>query len=282
MLHSALLETLTSRASAGVSLARISPFCYSEIRAAGHILYLKHNFNMSSEAREVATPPPATAVHAEEAEQADNAAKKTSSQPEDRGGPDATEEEEGGESASVGHLRLLSTESRVIFVLTTSSHRAGKKGDAGEEAKAVGDESGPAENGQPGDKAAAEAVDPAGKDVDDGPSAVTNGTPASSRKAKRKSSGVPEHRSRKLHKKKSQALTNTNAKAGDFYLARLKGHPPWPSVVADEEMLPQALLASRGVSAKRADGTYREDYADGGKRVNERTFPVMFLGTNQL
>jgi hypothetical protein len=32
----------------------------------------------------------------------------------------------------------------------------------------------------------------------------------------------------------------------------------------------------------RADGTYREDYADGGKRAHERTFPVMFLETNEF
>ena len=64
---------------------------------------------MSSETREVATPPPATAVQAEEAEQADNAVDNTSSQLEERGSPDARKEEEEGESASVSYSGLLST-----------------------------------------------------------------------------------------------------------------------------------------------------------------------------
>ena len=76
--------------------------------------------------------------------------------------------------------------------------------------------------------------------------------------------------------------TQLDAKPGDYYLARFKGHAPWPSIISDEDMLPQALLATRGVSAKKADGTYRPDYADGGKKVHERTFPIMFLATNEL
>ncbi|KAL1997849.1 hypothetical protein VTN02DRAFT_602 [Thermoascus thermophilus] len=47
-------------------------------------------------------------------------------------------------------------------------------------------------------------------------------------------------------------------------------------------MLPQTLLNSRPVTTKQADGTYREPYADGGKRVHERTFPIMFLETNEF
>lgn len=151
---------------------------------------------------------------------------------------------------------------------------------AGEEDKSALEEPVADDKDQAADEAAAEGE---AMEVDKTPGGVTNGTPASGKKAKRKSSsGVPEHRSRKINRKKSQALTHIHAKAGEHYLARLKGHRPWPSVIADEEMLPQALLATRGVSAMRADGTYREDYADGGKRVNERTFPVMFLATNEL
>ncbi|KAH1581051.1 hypothetical protein KXX17_001380 [Aspergillus fumigatus] len=110
--------------------------------------------------------------------------------------------------------------------------------------------------------------------------------PPSSKKSggsRRKSaSGVPEHKS-KLSRKKSQArMTNLHAKPGEYYLARLRSFPPWPSIICDEEILPQTLLSTRPVTAMRADGTYREDYADGGKRAHERTFPVMFLETNEF
>jgi hypothetical protein len=63
---------------------------------------------------------------------------------------------------------------------------------------------------------------------------------------------------------------------------KLKGYPQWPVIIADEEMLPEPLLKSRPVSAQRQDGTYREDFAEGGKRVHDRTFPVMYLYTNEL
>lgn len=113
-----------------------------------------------------------------------------------------------------------------------------------------------------------------------------NGTPASSRKsngsAKKKSTSVPEHKTKKLNKKKSRVMTHLDAQPGEYYFARLKGYPPWPSVICDEEMLPQILLSTRPVTTKQPDGTYREAYADGGKRAYERTFPIMFLHTNEL
>lgn len=119
------------------------------------------------------------------------------------------------------------------------------------------------------------------------PARQTNGTPALSKKAsnsKRKSTGgVPEHKTKKLNKKKSQQkITHLDAKPGEYYFARLKSYPPWPSIICDEEMLPQTLLSTRPVTTKQADGTYKEAYADGGKRAHERTFPVMFLHTNEL
>ncbi|KAE8383040.1 hypothetical protein BDV26DRAFT_180109 [Aspergillus bertholletiae] len=118
------------------------------------------------------------------------------------------------------------------------------------------------------------------------PAPEANGAPASAKKSggtKRKSTGaVPEHKS-KLNRKKSQArITNLNAKPGEYYLARLRSYPPWPSIICDEEMLPKSLLGTRPVTAQRSDGTYREDYADGGKRAHERTFPVMFFETNEF
>lgn len=113
---------------------------------------------------------------------------------------------------------------------------------------------------------------------------AVNGTPTLSKRAsttglsKKKSAAVPEHKSKKLNKKKSKPLTNLNARPGEYFFARMKGHPPWPSIICDEEMLPQSLLSSRPVTARLADGSFKkEEYADGGKRAYERTYPVMFL-----
>lgn len=101
--------------------------------------------------------------------------------------------------------------------------------------------------------------------------------------ARRKSTGAAEKGGKKLNKKQSKArITNLNAAPGDLYLVKLKGFPPWPAVICDEVMLPQLLLTTRPVTAKRADGTYRDDFAEGGKRVNDRTFPVMYLYTNEF
>lgn len=100
---------------------------------------------------------------------------------------------------------------------------------------------------------------------------------------RRKSSGVPEHQKKKLNKKASKAkMTHTDAKPGDYFMIRLKGYPLWPGIVCDETMLPNTLLKNRPVTAARPDGTYREDYADGGAKVKDRTFPVMYLHTNEL
>ena len=111
-----------------------------------------------------------------------------------------------------------------------------------------------------------------------------NGTPSVTKRAsmggssKKKSSAVPEHKSKKLNKKKSKPLTNLDAKPGQYYIARMKGHPPWPSIICDEEMLPPSLLNTRPVTAQLPDGSFKKpEYADGGKRAYERTFPIMFL-----
>lgn len=110
-------------------------------------------------------------------------------------------------------------------------------------------------------------------------------TPASisKSKARRKSAGVPEHKNKKLNKKASKAkMAHTDAKPGEYYFIKLKGYPLWPGIICDEEILPANLKNNRPVTASRADGTYREDYEDGGKKVLERTFPVMYLYTNEL
>ena len=117
------------------------------------------------------------------------------------------------------------------------------------------------------------------------PADDANGTPTNKKggNGKRKSSGIPEHKSKKLNKKKSQAkITHLDAKPGDYFFARLKSYPPWPSIICDEDILPHSLLTTRPITTKKPDGTYNEAYADGGKKVLDRTFPVMFLYTNEL
>lgn len=111
---------------------------------------------------------------------------------------------------------------------------------------------------------------------------VGDSASADKSKARRKSGGVPEHK-KKLNKKASKAkMTHTDAKPGDYFFVRLKGYPLWPAIVCDETMLPTTLLKNRPVTAARPDGSYRADYEDGGNKVKDRTFPVMYLHTNEL
>jgi hypothetical protein len=109
------------------------------------------------------------------------------------------------------------------------------------------------------------------------------GADADKSKGKRKSIGGGGSKGKKLNKKASKPrILHLDAQPGDHYFVKLKGFPQWPVIICDEDMLPASLLKSRPVTAKRADGTYREDYADGGKNVADRTFPVMYLHTNEL
>ncbi|KAI2468024.1 hypothetical protein F4781DRAFT_282544 [Annulohypoxylon bovei var. microspora] len=100
-------------------------------------------------------------------------------------------------------------------------------------------------------------------------------------KARRKSTA--DSKSKKLNKKASKAkMLHVDAQPGEHYFAKLKGFPPWPVIIAEEDMLPASMLSTRPVTATRPDGTYREDFADGGKRIADRTFPVMYLHTNEF
>lgn len=118
---------------------------------------------------------------------------------------------------------------------------------------------------------------------------ATNGTTTTPAKktnnGKRKSgAGVPEHKTKKTPakgKKKAPEL-RLDAQPGDMYMVAMRGYQPWPVIVCDEEMLPESLLSKRPVSAKRIDGTYREDFLEGGKNAKDRRYPIMFLGTNEL
>lgn len=114
-----------------------------------------------------------------------------------------------------------------------------------------------------------------------------NGTPGAGKKAtngRRKSAGtVPEHKSKKTPgKKKKSAALHLDTQPGDMWMVAMRGYQPWPVIICDEEMLPESLLSKRPVSAKRIDGTYREDFRDGGKNAKDRRYPIMFLGTNEL
>ncbi|KAF2739303.1 hypothetical protein EJ04DRAFT_509007 [Polyplosphaeria fusca] len=116
--------------------------------------------------------------------------------------------------------------------------------------------------------------------------AATNGTPASKKanNGRRKSgAGVPEHKKKTPSKKKKGVVEqHLDAEPGQHWFVAMKGYPPWPVVVAEEEMLPESLLGKRPVSARRIDGTYREDFRDGGKNAKDRRYPVMFLSTNEF
>ncbi|RDW67705.1 hypothetical protein BP6252_09101 [Coleophoma cylindrospora] len=123
------------------------------------------------------------------------------------------------------------------------------------------------------------------KEAADGSVEPAEGTPASANKFKgrRKSGGVPEHKGKKLSKKASIAkITHADAQPGDYFFARLKGYPPWPCIICSEDMLPPSLLKSRPQTAMQEDGTYKPAYADGGPKIKDRTFPIMYLATNEF
>jgi len=120
--------------------------------------------------------------------------------------------------------------------------------------------------------------------ADDAP--ATNGTPNPKKapNGRRKSgAGVPEHKKKTPSKSKKVApKLRLDVSAGDMFMVTMRGYQPWPVIVCDEDMLPESLLSKRPVSAKRIDGTYREDFLEGGKNAKDRRYPVMFLGTNEF
>ncbi|KAK4099789.1 hypothetical protein N658DRAFT_487379 [Parathielavia hyrcaniae] len=142
------------------------------------------------------------------------------------------------------------------------------------------DAAAPAEPAQEAAAVLRDNAEDAGAEQADEPTA---GPAADKSKEKRKSIGSATPKGKKLNKKASKPrMLHLDANPGDHYFVKLKGHPQWPVIICDEDMLPASLLKSRPVTAKRADGTYREDYADGGKNVADRTFPVMYLHTNEF
>lgn len=120
-------------------------------------------------------------------------------------------------------------------------------------------------------------------DAADATDKQVSATGAPSSAAKRKSIGGAADKIKKLNKKASKTrILHMDAQPGEHFWVKLKGFPQWPVIICDEEMLPESLLKSRPVTARRQDGTYREDYADGAKKAVDRTFPVMYLYTNEF
>jgi hypothetical protein len=194
-----------------------------------------------------------------------NAESKKETRPEELTGESTKEEKPAGKQ-SILSIALARQRRSSVRASARSLTRIFAPSSEGESAEKAEEPSAPAESTETKEEGGAEA----------------NGAPTSAKKAangKRKSTGGTQ----KLSRKKSQIrVTHLDAKPGDYYLARLKSYPPWPAIICDEEMLPQTLLNTRPVTTKQADGTYKEPYADGGKRAHERTFPIMFLETNEL
>lgn len=151
-----------------------------------------------------------------------------------------------------------------------------KDTEAGADKPATADE--PSEPKADGDDAAAAPAD-AGAAAP----AEANGTPASAKKSSKNRRASGGANQSKLSRKKSVTrITHLDAKPGQYYLARLRSYAPWPSIICDDEILPESLLENRPVTAMQKDGSYKGEYADGGRRTHERTFPVMFFETNEL
>ena len=70
--------------------------------------------------------------------------------------------------------------------------------------------------------------------------------------------------------------------AGEMYTVPMRGYEPWPVIVCDEAMLPERMLRTRPVGARRLDGSYHQDFSTGGKNVEDRRCPVMLLGSNDF
>lgn len=53
-------------------------------------------------------------------------------------------------------------------------------------------------------------------------------------------------------------------------------------MICDEAMLPDYMLRERPISAARPDGAFRDEFKEGDKNFEERTFPILYLGTANL
>lgn len=112
---------------------------------------------------------------------------------------------------------------------------------------------------------------------------ATNGTPATGKKdTKKRKSGAADGKKTPSKKGKAVKEMHLDVQPGQLWWVKTKGYPDWPGIICDEEMLPHTLLEKRPVSAIRHDGTYRQDFEEGGKNVRDRRYAVMYLGSNEL
>ena len=93
---------------------------------------------------------------------------------------------------------------------------------------------------------------------------------------KRKSIGVPEHRAKRTPKKAGPEA-HLDVEVGQYWLCKMSGYPDWPCIICDEAILSKEMLNQRPVTARQSDGNFKPDYADGGRKEKERTYPVLFL-----
>lgn len=75
----------------------------------------------------------------------------------------------------------------------------------------------------------------------------------------------------------------SNAEAGEIWLAVKDGQEPWPVVICDEDML-QSFFGDyeRPKNARRADGTWHKACGPRGRLAGQKCFPAMYLGTWKL
>ncbi|KAK2610936.1 hypothetical protein N8I77_004322 [Diaporthe amygdali] len=196
-------------------------------------------------------------------------------------GPNTTGE--GAEKEAAEPAKEGETAKQVEDPSKTSTEKPSEDGDIEMKDAPDATTSPPAEAGPNDDNTEqAEAVAPASGGVD--ATAATANASKTKTPARRKSTaGADSAKGKKLNKKGSKAaILHIDAQPGQHFFIKLKGYPQWPCIICDEDMLPHALIKTRPVSAARSDGTYREDFADGGKRAADRTFPIMYLATNEF
>lgn len=188
--------------------------------------------------------------------------------------PAAPTEAAEGKTRLIKHFLRVST-NRIAIASATTNEKDAEKAET--DPATAGAQATTEATAPDGTNAEAETVPSDGAAADG-----TAATPASAKGKRKSTGGVPEHKNKKANKRKSMVNLVPDAQPGDYFFAKFKGFPPWPSIICDESMLPETLLASRPVSALNSQGDLREDFQPGGKNAKDRTYPIMFLETNEL
>ena len=78
-------------------------------------------------------------------------------------------------------------------------------------------------------------------------------------------------------------VAQSDAEAGEYWLALKNGKQPWPVVICNEEMIRKSFSdRPRPDNARRADGTWRKEFRPRGDLVGQKCYPAMYLGTWKL